>query len=219
MQTTETRTVGWQPPPASNIFLPALAGLLLLALTRFSNMDQSISAFFFEPSQGNFPLRHNFILQTLLHDWLKNAVVAFGLGLAVLAVFVTGEKRRALLFTFGAMVFASTLIALVKKTSSISCPYALPVFGGAGSSGGCWPSGHASVGYSLFACYFAARWLGLNWARMLLAIALGLGLLLTFTQTLRGEHFLSHGLWTGIFTWLINLILALIFLPRREPTQ
>ncbi len=206
----------WRHTPPSHLIVPLLAGILLFLFDNYSDMDHTISRLFFDESQSGFPLRHNFILQKLLHDWLKDVLVVLALGLLPAAFFVQGRNRRALLFAFGTMVVASTLIAVVKKSSSVSCPFDLTMFGGAGSGGGCWPSGHASVGYSLFACYFAARWLDLRWARTLFIIALTLGLLLTITQTLRGEHFLSHGLWTGLFIWFITLTLATLLLPPQE---
>ena len=139
-------------------------------------------------------------------------------GLAALfgIFYFRGAYRRALLFAFGSMIFTTTVVAIIKYQSNVACPWDMAEYGGdvvAGAGGGCWPSGHASTGYCLFALFFAARWLGKDHAGWIFAGVLMLGTLLSVSQTVRGAHFLSHGMWTGVIIWTLNCLMARIWLP------
>jgi len=71
---------------------------------------------------------------------------------------------------------------------------------------GCFPAAHASAGYAWVCAYFAARSLGVSWAKWLLVGALALGFLFGFGQQLRGAHFISHDLWTLAICWFTALV-------------
>lgn len=104
------------------------------------------------------------------------------------------------------------LVLGLKRISLTSCPWDLAEFGGVaqwvshwqwgvpdGGPGRCFPSGHASGGFALFAGYFAWRQTHPGRARAWLAFALVMGLFMGATQVLRGAHHVSHVLWAG---WL-----------------
>ncbi|MCB1692964.1 MAG: hypothetical protein KDI19_09370, partial [Pseudomonadales bacterium] len=46
---------------------------------------------------------------------------------------------------------------------------------------------------------------------------LGVGLMFTLSQTVRGAHFISHGLWTGLFVWTFNVVLSRLMLRAPAP--
>lgn len=77
---------------------------------------------------------------------------------------------------------------------------------GAVAEGRSFPAGHASGGFALMALYFLPIKANLRLA------GLGLGLLAGWSmglyQIARGEHFLSHTLFTMFAAWLIILLLA-----------
>jgi membrane-associated PAP2 superfamily phosphatase len=114
---------------------------------------------------------------------------------------------------------------LLKYASGVSCAYELQAFGGPEpnafgqlsltrlwamrGSHGCWPSGHASGGFALFALGMLdrpARLRRLLW-RGGLAIGSGMGIY----QVLRGAHFLSHILVTAFLAQLLACLLARVF--------
>jgi membrane-associated PAP2 superfamily phosphatase len=205
-------------PLLERLGAPFFGCLLLAAITHLTGLDQTFSQLFYDPDAGLFPMRHSFLMETVMHEWAR--YLTFGFALLVLAaipVMPGKSPRRAALFTFLSMVLTSTLIALIKRQSDVTCPWDLTQFGGDGAGGQCWPSGHASVGFSLLAVYFAAEWLGYSWARLACWLAALFGILLTLSQTARGAHFLTHGLWTGLLIWLANVALATLFLPRTRP--
>lgn len=86
-------------------------------------------------------------------------------------------------------------------------------FGSDGTASQRWPSGHASAGFSPFAVYFA-EWLRHSWVKLSFWPAAFFDILLTLSQTDRGVHFLTYGLWTGLLIRLVNVPLAALLLPR-----
>ena len=69
--------------------------------------------------------------------------------------------------------------------------------------------------------FYAARVYEPRWALPCLIAAIGLGVLFSVSQTIRGVHFFSHGIWTGLIIWAINIVLAAGLLPAttRAPEQ
>lgn len=111
----------------------------------------------------------------------------------------------------------------------MQCPWSLAQFGGEETyssllsprpptehPGRCWPGGHASSGFVLFALFFALRDRKPRLARYALAFAFAMGCLLSLSRMLQGAHFLSHNLWTMLFDWLICLGLYRLMLYRPE---
>lgn len=234
--------VGARAQPAGRFYLLHLGGGLVLAaaalliVERF-RIDWWVSSLFFDPESGHFPLRDHWFLEKVMHAGVKNAVV--GVGLLVLAAWIASFRlkrvskwRPLLLFLFVAMVLSSSVISLIKSTSGKHCPYDLEQYGGTVpfvgllerlpqgvNAGKCWPGGHASAGFCLFAFYFAA--LKLARRRMAAAMLTGsllLGLVLGMGRVAQGAHFVSHNLWSALISWLVILALYELLL-RRVPLQ
>jgi membrane-associated PAP2 superfamily phosphatase len=226
--------------PAARFYLLHFGGALLLAGTALLMVDRFdvdwwISNLFFDSELARFPLRDDWFLEKVMHVGVKNAVVA--VGLLVLAGWVASFRlkrlakwRPLLLFLFVAMVASSSAISLLKSVSGKHCPYDLQQYGGTlpyigllerlppdVKPGKCWPGGHASAGFCLFAFYFAALKLGRRRvAAAMLAGSLLLGLILGMGRVAQGAHFVSHNLWSALICWLVVLALYEILL-RRAP--
>jgi membrane-associated PAP2 superfamily phosphatase len=71
--------------------------------------------------------------------------------------------------------------------------------------GKCFPGGHASGGFALMAFYFAFRDMRPKFAQSMLMFSLSLGFVMGWAQMMRGEHFLSHNLWSAWVVWAICL--------------
>ncbi len=86
------------------------------------------------------------------------------------------------------------------------------------SPGKSFPSGHASMGFCLFALFFIGRALGKPWAWWALALALTLGIALGITRIAQGGHFASDVLWSAGICYFTALVLARVMgldsLPR-----
>ena len=134
--------------------------------------------------------------------------------------------RRAAGYAVTAVVLGAILVGLLKATSNIDCPRVLEPFGGtrpyvhlfadrpdALPRAHCFPGGHSSSGFALFALYFALRDRHRRAARWALSLALTIGTLFAFGQEARGAHFLSHDVWSAAIMWF--MVLALYAGPYR----
>lgn len=232
-----TGGTGSRAPMAADIVLPALLSALLLVPLLGFGVDVILSAQFYTPGKG-FTLWHDWLLEKVLHDWVKEFTRAVVLLLA-LAAFASLRLERLrplrlpLWYALIAALLAAAAVTLVKHTSLQTCPVGLTMFGGKEPyfslfdpvppgvrSGQCWPGGHAASAFSFFPLVFAARHLrrprlarGLFWLVMLF------GLLLTLAQVARGAHFFSHQVWTALICWYVSLGLHwLVFAWHGKPT-
>jgi membrane-associated PAP2 superfamily phosphatase len=213
---------------------PLLAAAALLGLEA-TDVDRTVSMWFFDPASGMFPLRYNIFLETVLHQWTKYVVVLLAcLALAGLALsFIVAPlrpQRRLLLFVALSLVLAPATVSGLKLLSNKHCPWDLEEFGGflpytrlldttppGLKAGNCFPAGHASTGFVLMAFYFAGRARqrpGL--ARAGLAAGLAAGMVLGLGRMLQGAHFLSHTLWSAVACWTV---LALLYAAILRPQE
>ncbi|MDI6747994.1 MAG: phosphatase PAP2 family protein [Rhodocyclaceae bacterium] len=232
-------TVARQSPDGSDftaavtrqdIVLPAMLAALLLALFLYQGFDIGLSAYFFDPASGRFPLEHDWWHEKLLHADVKQGVrrIVILMGLAFIASLVVARLkpyRRLLLFVVAASLLSASVVSTFKNASYQACPFSLIQFGGNRpyigpfdpvpadiGLGRCSPGGHAASAFSLFPLYFAARHLrrrrlatGMFWFVMLF------GLLLTYVQVARGMHLFSHQIWTALICWYVSLATYRLF--------
>ena len=116
------------------------------------------------------------------------------------------------------------VVSSLKSVSATSCPWDLAAFGEHaryvshwdwrlrdGSSGHCFPAGHASAGFALVSGYFAFRERAPGIARAWLLAGLFTGLLLGIGQQMRGAHFMSHTLWAACACWCAAWVVDIAF--------
>lgn len=177
---------------------------------------------------GDFPARHAWWAERLLHDGLRGLIGALLAAQLLLWLWAPrwAPPRRELGLGLLGSVLAMGLVSLLKSFSHTSCPYELSEFGGVaryvphwllavwdGGPGRCFPSGHAAGAFGLLAG--VVPW----WrhrpalARGLLMAVLLLGLAASLAQMARGAHFLSHCLWSA---WLCGLVALLLARWRHE---
>lgn len=211
--------------------------VLLLALLAMegTDIDRSVSQWFFNTAMQSFPWRNHFLLDTVLHHWAKYAVVLTTATAAAMLLFTwiipeLRPRRMQLLFIVLAMILAPAAVTLLKQVTDRPCPWDLVEFGGSipytrlfetrdfpHAAGQCFPAGHASTGFALMAFYFAAfRERRFALARKVLPVAIMAGLLLGAGRIVQGAHFVSHVLWAGLVCWVIMLALHLL-LPADDP--
>jgi membrane-associated PAP2 superfamily phosphatase len=119
-------------------------------------------------------------------------------------------------------------ISSLKRISLTSCPWDMKDFGGTaiyvshwrwgvadGGDGHCFPGGHASSALAFLA--LCLPWLtnatqtDRRRGRTLLMGVLVLGFILGMTQTVRGAHYPSHTLWTGLICWAVAVLNHWVF--------
>lgn len=219
------------PPRQAWLILPALIAFAMIVLDLTTDTDRLVTRLFYDTRAGAFPLRYTFWLEVVMHQWAKYAVVTLGChaiaGLLLSFVLpALRAQRRTLLFIVLALSFAPLSVAVGKALSSKHCPWSVDEFGGLVPyarifespapnipPGRCFPAGHASTGFALLAFYFAAYARRMRRAgRAALTIGITAGGVLGFGRVLQGAHFASHVIWSGIFCWLVMVLLYLLVL-------
>jgi membrane-associated PAP2 superfamily phosphatase len=208
---------------AINLLLLVFTGFCLTWLSRDGALDLAATRILFDPVAGVFPFRDTPLFAVAGHTGLKWLVLFFWFAAAVSAVFIR-QWRSPLVFFCIAVAVTTAVAALLKMASAHSCPWDLRDFGGTADwfplfdgptslpgPGHCWPGGHAAGGFSLMAGYFVFRGSHPVVARIVLAVALGLGALMSYVQMARGAHFLSHNLWSLWIAWFCSLAVFLMW--------
>jgi membrane-associated PAP2 superfamily phosphatase len=208
--------------------LPLLLAAFMLWLYPATSLDANLIAPYFDAPSHSFPLSHHWFFENVMHTGLKYCMIIVAVG--VLLAWLAGFKFQALqplqqqyLWVFVGMVLATSVVSILKHSSIHGCPHDLTLYGGnlpllglfehlpAGiQAGHCFPGGHASGGFALMAFYFAFREQKPTFAKTMLALGLLMGFAMGWTQMMRGEHFLSHNLWTAWVVWMVLLALSLL---------
>jgi membrane-associated PAP2 superfamily phosphatase len=208
------------------LLVPGAFALAAVACARLG-VDRAVSDLVFDPVQGAFPARTWPLLELFGHRIAKSAVLALWLALlaaAAVAPWVShlSAHRRVLWATVAALAAGPLIVVALKGINSHPCPWDLKRYGGLADAsavwfvppseaGRCFPSGHASGGFSLVALAFAARAVGRRRLAVIgLALALGAGVLAGAVRVAQGAHFVGHNLWSAAIAWCAA---ALVFAP------
>jgi membrane-associated PAP2 superfamily phosphatase len=209
-------------------------GIALSAwLASYTGFDRAVSDAFYDVSLARFPAHESFWLELLGHRIAKAAIWIVAIGLLGAAIgtgrtWPSAEQRQALIVAVFAMALGPAIVYLLKQTTGHHCPWDLKAYGGfadvnfqwfvaPADAGRCFPSGHASAGYSLITLAF----LGHATDRPRLArggwiAAIVVGTTYSAIRVAQGAHFMSHNLWAAAIDWWAA---ALVFTPvllRRQ---
>lgn len=134
-----------------HLVLPLLAALFLVLIYPRTGLDAVLINPFYDTETLGFSLRDNWFLETIMHQYLKNLMVA--ISLIVLALWVLGLKiwtsgtthfnyafnpkrtwiqayHRQFLWVFVAMLITTAAISILKHLSNHACPWSLLLYGG-----------------------------------------------------------------------------------------
>lgn len=220
----------------THALLPFLAAALALLVFEHTNIDRATLDPFYDVGTRTFPLRDSAWFTLVFKDLMKGAVIA--LGVAVALGLVVSIKRRELvrwrltmLYVLLGLALCPLVVAAFKYSSCKHCPWDLSIYGGSDGvphvgllgcpppsfgQGECFPSGHASGGYALFALYFAHRIHAPKRARIWLFVALAYGSVMGISRMTQGAHFMSHTIATGFVCWYVCLALYEVLLRRHD---
>lgn len=169
---------------------------------------------------GQFYLNDNWYLTDWNHEIFKYILIVVYICFLLLwlfSFFITKLKSQR--FLYGYMFLISTLstalIGLIKSQSSHACPIKILentpngfIWNFSSTNGHCFPGGHASTGFALITGFFVYRLSQHRRALTFLYAGLIIGFILGWGQMMRGEHFLSHNLWTA---WIIYALNSAVF--------
>ena len=227
--------------PPTNILEPWLIRAVLILLCsasvilfigQYTDLDLYIADFYFDAQRHLFPWDRTWFGRDLMHGYVKNVIVWIGF-LIIAAVLIdlvfhfarlSSLSRARLRVLALAAVFEPMLIRTLKQGSNLHCPWDVDRYGGSNpflrlldavpdgwQAGHCFPAGHASTAMWLTA--LAVLWLPTNPRRASIAFIGGLsaGLFMGWVQQMRGQHFLTHTLWTAWLASALTVLLIALF--------
>lgn len=209
--------------------LLALVYVLLMGLLQGAGGDDLVAEALYRWQGGEWALRHHWLTVGVIHTGGKRLVAAAWLVLA-LGTLVAWRRpafapwRRPLVVLLGSVLGSVALVASIKYSVPMDCPWSLSAYGGDLPRiglfetrpahlprNGCFPAAHASSGFAWVALYFFFVAVRPAWRHAGLAVGLGLGTVFAAAQELRGAHFLSHDLTTLMICWTLALAAHLAF--------
>ncbi|HTF91003.1 MAG TPA: phosphatase PAP2 family protein [Planctomycetota bacterium] len=216
--------------------LPFVCLCAVVLLTELTPIDFALSDLFFDAKTGSFPLKSVWYMK-FLHTGGRAIVFLTALASLLIALAAIRAVRlrpywRASLFVLVCIGGAGALVGFLKHQSQRPCPYKTDRYGGSTPHlglfenlphgveyGNCFPAAHAAGAFGLFAFYFVFRDRDPVRARRALWLAILAGNLYGFIQIVRGQHYLSHHLWSGVIVWYLCLaIYTLAFRGRLWPS-
>lgn len=209
-----------------NDILTVLLPLWLLCLIsefRYAPIDSFFAAPFYL-SGNNWFGTGSFFFSAVLHKGGKYVAVAVAVSSLILFLLSYLKQfarlkpyRKVCLYVALSISACALIISGLKSLSASPCPWSLPQYGGSGSSGKCFPAGHASSGFCLFALYFAFRQLKFKKAWIFLILAFVLGWILGLGRQAQGAPFPLSFFCDDVFgLGHLRLVLQVIFLSKSS---
>lgn len=216
--------------PAGLVLL--CSAVLITLIGQYTDLDLALAELYFDPQTRTFPWDISWFATKFMHGWVKTALRWLSfliIGLTVIDFIRPWQKVSLLRRTqFRVLALASIVepfvIQTLKTGSNMHCPWAIDQFGGdkpflrlldwvpdGWQAGHCFPAGHAST--AMWLCALAVFWLPHSPRKALLAFLGGssAGLFLGWVQQMRGQHFLTHTLWTTWISAALLLFLMAVF--------
>lgn len=209
--------------------LPAIALSILLGVAIYygveiSSLDLWIQDLLFDFGQGEWLVdRNSFWPKLIFYQLIKVPLVALGIGALVLFAHTFYRTRYRhdrfiYLYLFLCLAIVPLAASSLKYVTNTYCPWDISRYGGdrpyvkvleaypadyreTHSQPRCFPAGHASGGFALFAFFFIVQ--GFRQKLIAMSCALGVGWTMGLYQMLKGAHFFSHTLATMILAWIL----------------
>ena len=223
-------TAAREHSPLRDLALYSLLAVLCVMAWDFSGLDYPVMQAMGD-AQG-FSWKDNWWLEAVLHTKARQLAGVVLLGLVLMVWWPRGWfrhlSRLQRIEIVMSVLWCLLCISSLKRISLTSCPWDLQDFGGPavyvshwrwgvadGGAGLCFPGGHASSALAFLA--LCLPWLtnatvaDRSRGRALLIGVLVLGFILGMTQTVRGAHYPSHTLWTGLICWAVAVLNHTVF--------
>ena len=205
-----------------------IAAIGIVWMANATSIDLMLADRQFDFASQRFSLKHDFFYETVMHVYAKHLLTVLWLGLLFLAWApvklirdrLSPATRSQLRWIVFLALLNAIFVSCLKHQMPHACPWDVTRYGGnlpwaptftphpATEAGHCFPAGHATSGVWLAA--LCLLWLPDAPRKALLVAVAGLsvGLLLGWSQQIRGAHFLSHTLTS---MWLMCGWLLLLF--------
>lgn len=198
--------------------------IFIIVFFEYTPVDLWLQSYFYQPETGQWLVdRQQPLLKWLFYDGIKQLFIAANLGLLGVLIFMRHRpwvqcRRQALWTIFLSCLIVPLTISTLKIITQVPCPKHLQRFGGTYpyirlltpypegfnprlKRTECYPAGHASGGFALFALATLAK--RRRHQIFLLLLAFGIGWIIGGYKMLIGDHFLSHTLVSMVLSGLL----------------
>lgn len=202
--------------------------VIILLLEKYDDFDIHLQNLFFNHDTNEWMINSTLHkkLNIFFYNGLKTFTISIG-ALCVLGLCVSVKIKslqpyhKPMLILLLSIIFVPAIVAGAKYITNVYCPYQLDIYNGFNpfvriidsypqgfiqlKPGRCFPAGHATAGFAFMALFFCFQDKKKKIAGLLFGIALGL--IAGAYQMLRGQHFLSHTLFSLIASFMIITII------------
>ena len=206
----------------------ALLLLGVLALEYYTDWDVLLQEHFFDRANNRwliYPALHK-KLSFIFYSGLKNVLIATAVFCLIRLLYsIKHQNLRAgnqpYLIMLLSIIFVPLIVASAKYFTNVYCPYQLNIYNGLypfvrilenypadftqPKPGRCFPAGHATAGFAFMALYYCFK----SQKNRILGLCLGLtlGWSAAIYQMYRGQHFLSHSVFSMISAFMVIMII------------
>jgi len=216
------------PPTDRTIVVLAIAALLLtLGIFGFTEIDLAVQDRLYDAQTGSWLWdKHEPVARVLFYTGPKTALVALA-ATCLLTLLASGhwdfarKRRQGLAVLLISLIIVPATAGALKTATNVACPARSDRYGGnvptlslferypadarPADRQRCFPAGHASGGFALFALVFLFKTRAARRGAVALALAVG-GAMAAYKMAI-GDHFLSHTLVTmELAVLLVTLI-------------
>ncbi len=202
--------------------------LVILLLEYYTDIDLLIQEHFFDRANNRwliYPALHK-KLSFIFYSGLKNVLIATAVFCLIRLLYsIKHPHLRAgnqpYLIMLLSIIFVPLIVASAKYFTNVYCPYQLNIYNGLypfvrilenypadftqPKPGRCFPAGHATAGFAFMALFYCFK------SKKNRILGLCLGLILGWTaaiyQMYRGQHFLSHSLFSMVSAFMVIMII------------
>lgn len=201
---------------------------VVLGLEYYTDWDIILQNYFYDAPNRQWminPAEHK-QLSIFFYKGLKNILIAIGaFSLLYLAASLKYDNlkshRKPFLILLLSIIFVPVIVAGAKYITNVYCPYQLDIYNGINpfvrvldsypegfvqlKPGRCFPAGHATAGFALMALFYCFKTRRNRILGLLAGIALGWTA--GIYQMMRGQHFLSHTLFSMIASFMVIMVI------------
>ena len=201
---------------------------LLIIYSHQSTLDSSIANYFYN-SIDQWKYRDQYFLEKILHKGgvILTVVILVTLLSRIFYLYKFSKDKKQL--DYFSIIFLTSdcsiiVIFLLKRWSTLPCPWNSVVFGGEVNppslwrafavdlpAGKCFPAGHSSGGFCFVSMYFGYSVIYGKRNFKTLIPGISLGVIFGVTQQIRGAHFLSHDITTLLIVIIVSWMSSLIY--------
>lgn len=223
---------------AKRLCLGLLVLAAIIAFETYTNIDLVIQNYFYDAPNRQWMINPELHkrLTFFFYSGLKNLVIITAV-VCILALSFSfhytalKSNRKAFTMMLLSIIFVPLIVAGAKYITNVYCPYQLDIYNGINpfvrimsnypegfiqlKSGRCFPAGHSTAGFAFMALFYCFK----TRRNRILGLSLGvaLGWLAGTYQMMRGQHFLSHTMFSMVACFMVIMIINYCLnIPKKE---